>query len=105
MLRRFLSFVWCRIYAFLCTLKKYYRVNKLHFIICLSCAVCGLLIALSGADLKAAGLNPAVYSEKIESSNFIVIVINGTRSPLPVIFNILLYTSIAYFVALVASIH
>jgi hypothetical protein len=93
-LRRFLSFVWCRIYAFLCTLKKYYRVNKLHFIICLSCAVCGLLIALSG-----------VYSEKIESSNFIVIVINGTRSPLPVIFNILLYTSIAYFVALVASIH
>ena len=48
-----LIFVWCRIYAFLCTLKKYYRVNKLHFIICLSCAVCGLLIALSG-----------VYSEK-----------------------------------------
>lgn len=94
MLRNFYFFLRCRFYAIVCTLRRYYAVNKLHFIVSLACAACGLLIALSG-----------VYKDEPQSANIIVIFTGGQRSPLSTIIHILFYTSLAYIAIFVAAIH
>ncbi|MDD3946389.1 MAG: hypothetical protein PHI19_00960 [Clostridia bacterium] len=94
MIRDWYFHIKCRIYGMICSLKKYYQLNKLHFIICFFCAACGLLIALSGT-----------YKAESESVNFIVIIKQGARSPLPMIVNILLFSSLAHLVVFLASFH